>query len=95
MYAGKLVELGTAEQVFNNPQHPYTKLLLKSIPRLRGPVDKLEYIPGTPPDLRRPPPGCRFYPRCPVRMDICNEEEPPVIEVEKNHYVACWLHARR
>jgi peptide/nickel transport system ATP-binding protein len=95
MYAGKLVEIGTAEQIFKNPQHPYTRLLLKSIPRLRGPVDKLEYIPGTPPDLRRPPPGCRFYPRCPMRMDVCNEEEPPVIEVEKGHYVACWLHAKR
>ena len=95
MYAGKLVEIGTAEQIFNNPQHPYTRLLLKSIPRLRGPVDKLEYIPGTPPDLRRPPPGCRFYPRCPMRMDVCNEEEPPIIEVEKGHYVACWLHAKR
>ncbi len=95
MYAGKLVEIGTAEQIFKNPQHPYTRLLLKSIPRLRGPVDKLEYIPGTLPDLRRPPPGCRFYPRCPMRMDVCNEEEPPVIEVEKGHYVACWLHAKR
>ncbi|GAB6148560.1 ABC transporter ATP-binding protein [Stetteria hydrogenophila] len=95
MYAGKLVELGTAEQVFNNPQHPYTRLLLKSIPKLRGPVDKLEYIPGTPPDLRNPPPGCRFHPRCPWRMDVCSREEPPLVEVEDGHYVACWLHAKR
>ena len=95
VYGGKMVEYGTAEQVFNNPQHPYTQLLLRSIPRLKGPVDKLEYIPGVPPDLRRPPPGCRFHPRCPKRIDVCDREEPPIVEVEKGHLVACWLHARR
>lgn len=95
MYAGKLVELGTAEQIYSNPQHPYTKLLLRSIPRIRGPIDKLQYIPGVPPDLRRPPPGCRFSPRCPVRMNICDEEEPPMTEVERGHYVSCWLHVKR
>ena len=95
MYAGKIVEYGTAEQIYENPQHPYTQALLKAIPRLRGPVEKLYWIPGSPPDLRAPPPGCRFYPRCDRVMEICRKEEPPVTEVEPGHYVACWLHAKR
>ncbi len=95
MYAGKIVEYGTAEQVYLNPQHPYTKALLRSIPRLRGEITKLEWIPGTPPDLLAPPPGCRFAPRCKFKMDICEKEEPPVIEVEPGHFVSCWLHAKK
>ena len=95
MYAGKMVEYGTAEQIFYNPLHPYTRALLRAIPRLKGPVEKLEYIPGVPPDLRRPPKGCRFNPRCPEVMDICRREEPPFEEVEPGHFVACWLHAKR
>ncbi len=95
MYAGKIVEFGTAEQVYSNPQHPYTQALLRSIPRLHGEITKLEWIPGTPPDLISPPPGCRFAPRCNRVMDICNKEEPPVIEVEPGHYVSCWLYAKK
>ncbi len=93
MYAGKIVEFGTAEQIFYNPQHPYTKGLLSSIPRIRGEITKLEWIPGVPPDLRNPPPGCRFAPRCKFRFDKC-DQEPPVIEIEPGHYVACWLYAK-
>ncbi len=92
MYAGKIVEIGSAENIFYNPLHPYTKKLLGSIPKLRGDIKKLEFIPGSPPDLRVPPPGCRFHPRCPFVMDICRKEEPPLIEVEPNHYTACWLY---
>lgn len=95
MYAGKIVEFGTAEQVYGNPQHPYTQALLRSIPRLHGEITKLEWIPGTPPDLISPPPGCRFAPRCNRVMDICNKEEPPIVEVEPGHYVSCWLHAKK
>ncbi len=95
MYAGKVVEYGTAEQIYLNPQHPYTQALLRSIPRLRGEISKLEWIPGTPPDLIAPPPGCRFAPRCKFRMDICTKEEPPTIEVEPGHIVSCWLHAKK
>ncbi len=95
MYAGKIVEYGTAEQIYLNPQHPYTRALLNSIPRLRGEITKLEWIPGTPPDLIAPPPGCRFAPRCRFRMDICTKEEPPTIEVEPGHIVSCWLHAKK
>ncbi len=94
MYAGKIVEYGPSDIIYERPAHPYTQLLLKSIPRLRGPK-KLVWIPGQPPDLRTPPAGCRFHPRCPYVMDICRKEEPPMIEIEPKHYVACWLHAKR
>ena len=90
MYAGKIVEIGTSEQIFLNPQHPYTQGLLKSIPRLRS-KEKITWIPGVPPDLVRPPPGCRFYPRCPYAMDKCRKIEPTLIEVEPQHFVACHL----
>ena len=95
MYAGKFVEYGPLERVYNNPQHPYTQGLLRSIPRLRKKIEKLEWIPGIPPDLRTPPPGCRFYPRCPYVMDICKKEEPPMVKIEPGHYVACHLYSKR
>ena len=95
MYAGKIVEYGTADQVYNNPLHPYTQALLRAVPRLRGPKTRLYYIPGSPPDLRNPPRGCRFNPRCEKRFEPCDREEPPLVELEKGHYVACWLYARR
>ncbi len=91
MYAGKIVEYGTAEQIFHNPLHPYTQGLLRSIPRLRG-REKITWIPGVPPDLRRPPPGCRFFPRCPYAMDVCKREEPQLKEIEPGHFVACHLY---
>ena len=95
MYAGKLVEYGTAEQIFLNPKHPYTESLIKAVPRLRGEKTKLVYIPGSPPDLRNPPRGCRFHPRCAKKVERCDKEEPPLVEVEKGHYVSCWLYAKR
>ncbi len=95
MYAGKMLEYGTAEQVFLNPLHPYTRFLLQSIPRLRGPIQKLKYIPGEPPDLISPPRGCRFHPRCPYTTEKCKKEEPPLFEPEKYHYVRCWLYEKQ
>jgi len=95
MYAGKIVEIGTSEQIYYNPQHPYTKGLLAAIPRIRGEITKLEWIPGVPPDLRNPPPGCRFAPRCKFKFEPCDKEEPPIIEIEPGHYVSCWLYAKR
>jgi len=95
MYAGKIVEYGTAEEIFEKPLHPYTQALIRAVPRLTGDIHKLEYIPGTPPDLRKPPRGCRFHPRCPKKFEPCDKEEPPLEEVEKNHWVACWLHVKR
>ncbi|MCY0868179.1 MAG: ABC transporter ATP-binding protein [Desulfurococcus sp.] len=94
MYGGEIVEYGPSEAVFNNPLHPYTIGLLGSIPRLRGELKDLTWIPGFPPDLANPPPGCRFAPRCPRVFEKCGEK-PPVIEVEPGHYVKCWLYAKR
>ena len=91
MYAGRIVEYGPSEKVFNDPQHPYTQLLLKAIPRLRGPKEKLAYIPGQPPDLRNPPTGCRFHPRCPFAFDRCYKEDPELVKLDKNHYASCFL----
>jgi peptide/nickel transport system ATP-binding protein len=92
MYAGKIAELGTNEQIFGakGPMHPYTQKLLQATPLLRKKVDSLAFIPGTPPDLVNPPTGCRFNPRCHCTMDKCFTDEPPLIEIEPGHQVACW-----
>lgn len=90
MYAGKIVEIGASDQVFLNPQHPYTQGLLRSIPKIRS-KEKITWIPGVPPDLVRPPPGCRFFPRCQYVMGKCRKVEPALIEVEPGHFVACHL----
>ncbi|MEM4475482.1 MAG: ABC transporter ATP-binding protein, partial [Fervidicoccaceae archaeon] len=71
--------------------HPYTEGLLRSVPRLRGQLNKLEYIPGEPPNLINPPSGCVFHPRCKLATELCKREEPPLVEVEKGHYSRCWL----
>ena len=89
MYAGKLVELGTVEQIVENPLHPYTKALIEAVPDLWK-EGEVRAIPGYPPDLRNPPSGCRFHPRCPFfREGVCDTEEPELREVEKGHLVAC------
>ncbi len=97
MYAGHIVEYGPADRIFREPLHPYTRALLEAIPRLHGPKSKLRYIPGSPPDLRNPPRGCRFEPRCMAKRPgvekRCRSEVPPLVEVEKGHYVRCWLYA--
>ncbi|MCC6011186.1 MAG: ABC transporter ATP-binding protein [Desulfurococcaceae archaeon] len=95
MYAGKIVEYGPSDIVYKNPLHPYTDGLMRSIPRLTGEKSELVGIPGEPPDLINPPPGCRFHPRCKFAMDICKREEPPTVEFEHGHRVACWLHVKR
>jgi peptide/nickel transport system ATP-binding protein len=94
MYAGKIVELGSSEDVYAKPLHPYTQSLLNSIPSIKQ-RKRLSWIPGAPPDLRDPPPGCRFHPRCPFAMDVCRREEPPFIEIEKGHYTSCWLYLKK
>jgi oligopeptide/dipeptide ABC transporter ATP-binding protein len=91
MYAGKVVEQGTADEIFNNPQHPYTIGLLKSVPQLGESVkEKLVPIGGLPPDLLNPPKGCNFRPRCPRRQAQC-EEEPSLMEAAPGHPAACWF----
>lgn len=92
MYAGEMVEWGTAEQVYQNAKHPYTQKLLAAIPTLRGPKRRLESIPGFPPDLVTPPKGCRFHPRCPYAKEVCRHSPPHRVTVEDEHSVTCWLY---
>jgi peptide/nickel transport system ATP-binding protein len=91
MYAGKIVELGSTDQIVNRPEHPYTKALIGSTldptPEVRR--HRMEGIHGSPPDLRNPPLGCRFHPRCRFAMDICTREEPPNVG-DPEHFAACW-----
>ncbi|HCI29284.1 MAG TPA: ABC transporter ATP-binding protein [Fervidobacterium sp.] len=90
MYAGKFVEQSDSTTVFKHPMHPYTFLLMNAFPSHVGEKKKLFTIPGEPPNLLNPPTGCRFAPRCPWVTDKCLNEEPPYIEIEKGHFLACW-----
>ncbi len=92
MYAGKIVEIGSSTQVFLNPRHPYTQALLEAVPSIKEEKKRLKSIPGTPPNLLAPPPGCRFHPRCPYAMGVCRSSEPVLKEVEPGHKVACHLY---
>ncbi|HEU98014.1 MAG TPA: ABC transporter ATP-binding protein, partial [Fervidicoccus fontis] len=94
MYLGKVVEEGQADLVLNNPMHPYTIALLSSVPQPEAeiPTMKRIEISGEPPSALDPPKGCRLHPRCPYAMDLCRSQEPPLVEVEAKHKVACWLH---
>jgi peptide/nickel transport system ATP-binding protein len=94
MYAGKLAEKASAEVVIGSPLHPYTQLLISSLPEVgvRHDEHTLVGIPGRPPSLLNPPVGCRFRDRCPFAFDRCGEE-PPFVEVKPGHSVACWLYA--
>ncbi|ASJ09177.1 dipeptide/oligopeptide/nickel ABC transporter ATP-binding protein [Thermococcus siculi] len=93
LYAGKMAEIGPTEEIINDPAHPYTKLLLESLPKMgiQYKKKKLHGIPGYPISLLNPPSGCRFYTRCPHVMERCKEEEPPVVKVGDDHYAACHL----
>ncbi len=92
MYAGKVFEVGDVYTIFKSPYNPYTKALIRSIPSITGRVEEMKPIPGSPPDLVRPPSGCRFHPRCEERVEICSKKEPPYIMVRPGHYVLCWLY---
>lgn len=93
MYAGDIVELADAQELFENPQHPYTQGLLSSFPELTGEKTKLTGIAGAPPNLLHPPSGCRFHPRCEKAMVHCSEGIPQLQELRSNHWVACHLYA--
>ena len=92
MYAGRIVEHAKVDDLFEDPKHPYTQMLLKAVPDPTRKFKKLESIPGTVPSLINPPPGCRFHPRCPHARDECKTSTPPMISVEEGHEVACWLY---
>jgi peptide/nickel transport system ATP-binding protein len=94
MYAGRVEEFGPTRQVFDTPQHPYTIGLMEAFPSIRGPRVPLTGIPGRPPDLANPPPGCRFAPRCPKVMARCPEEVPELYNVNGT-LVRCFLHDKR
>ena len=89
-YAARLAEIGPAAILAKQPRHPYTQGLLKAFPSLRGEAGDREGIPGAPPSLKSPPPGCRFHPRCPLAMDVCRVETPPPVTVGPGHTAACF-----
>ncbi|WP_440603338.1 ABC transporter ATP-binding protein [Bacillus sp. GB_SG_008] len=91
MYAGKVVEIGTVDEIFYNPKHPYTWGLLASMPSLDGEEEELYAIPGTPPDLLKPPKGDAFAARNPQALKIDFEMDPPLFKVSDTHYAATWL----
>lgn len=93
MYCGEIIERGTAEDIFYNPQHPYTWALLRSIPRVNSQKkEDLVSIHGTPPDLIAPPAGCPFVTRCKYCMRICRKQQPQISQISETHSTACWLH---
>lgn len=95
MYAGKIVEYGTTDEIFYNPRHEYTKGLLRSIPRLdANEHERLVPIEGTPIDMLNPPKGCPFAPRCSNCMKICLREMPPVTEFSDTHYTQCFMNQK-
>ena len=92
MYAGRVVEGGTADQVYANPSHPYTRGLMNSVPRPdQGRTAKLQPIEGQPPDLSNLPDGCSFRPRCPFAIERCAAEVPPLVDAGDGHTSACWV----
>ncbi len=95
MYAGKVVELASAEDIFKNPKHPYTQGLIASKPDLSTESERLHVIPGGVPDLNNKPSGCPFHPRCPHAMDVCKKDFPGETFVDEGHLVNCWLYPRK
>jgi oligopeptide/dipeptide ABC transporter ATP-binding protein len=91
MYAGHIVELGDVRTIFAKPAHPYTRALLRSVPRLDADLPRLETIPGQPPALDALPSGCPFRPRCPLAHDRCLTEYPTMVTVGPHHEAACWV----
>ena len=95
MYVGRIVEIAESEELFENPLHPYTVMLLSSIPIPDPKIAKKKpriKVKGEPPSPIRLPEGCKFYPRCPFAMPICKVKEPPLLNVGGDHLVACWLY---
>ena len=91
MYGGTVAEYATVDTIYNEPRHPYTQELLKAFPDLTRPGDTLVSIPGYPPRLDPPPPGCRFAPRCPAVMDQCLVKPPRLVTLGEGHMASCHL----
>ncbi len=94
MYAGQIVEIGDVISIFNQPIHPYTMGLMRAIHNI-GDKSELEEIEGEVPILLKPPPGCRFHPRCPRAINICSNEKPELAEIEDGHFASCWVHQKK
>ncbi len=93
MYLGKIMEMGSIEKIVYEPLHPYTEALISAVPIPDPTAERIKVvIKGEIPSPVNPPSGCRFHTRCPVAIDVCPKEEPPLIDVGKEHYVACHLH---
>ena len=90
MYAGRMAEFATGVEIFKHPLHPYTYGLLSAFPSIIGPKRELTTLPGEPPDLISPPPGCRYHPRCPYATEICAQEVPEFHDMGGDRFVACW-----
>jgi peptide/nickel transport system ATP-binding protein len=90
MYAGCLVECADTLTIFKRPAHPYTTALMSAFPSIKGEKRKLQALPGEPPNLLRPPSGCRFHPRCPYATETCVRQVPDYQEIEPGHFLACW-----
>ena len=95
MYAGSICEQGTADEIFYNPCHEYTKGLMRSIPTVNNDGEKLQPISGTPIDLLNMPAGCPFAPRCDAAMKICMRERCPRMEINENHAAGCWINVKK
>lgn len=91
LYAGRVAEIGASRELLESPRHPYTKGLMASFPSVHGEREKLTGIAGSPPDMRRPPPGCRFHPRCGEALARCSEEQPELVDLGGRR-AACHLH---
>ncbi len=91
MYAGEVIETGTREEIFENPRHPYTLALLKSVPTIHDKKGELYYLKGTPPDLLNPPKACSFANRCDYCMEVCKKLKPERFNISDSHQVSCWL----
>jgi len=94
MYAGSIAEEARIEEIFEKPQHPYTKGLWGAIPRVDQEKETLAVIPGTVPDLSQPPTGCKFHPRCPHRFTPCDQKNPPLFQTSSGHLVSCYLYGK-
>jgi oligopeptide/dipeptide ABC transporter ATP-binding protein len=91
MYAGRVAEIGSVDETFEHPKHPYTVGLLNSLPGLVGPGERLRPIGGSPPSMLNPPSGCAFHPRCILAQEICHGEQPPLRLIDDEHWSACYF----
>lgn len=90
MYAGQIVEIGSVEEIFQSPKHPYTRGLMRAMPKLGANTKRLYAIKGNVPDLNQMPKGCRFHPRCEFATETCIQKEPALEEIEQGRKVRCW-----